>query len=498
MRIVRDPADLNDALVAAGREAKGAFGDDTLFLERYVDEPRHIEVQVLGDTHGLVVGLFERECSIQRRHQKIIEESPSPAVDEDLRTRLVETAVKAAEAVGYTGAGTVEFLLDPSGEFYFLEMNTRLQVEHPVTEMITGIDLVRAQIRVAEGNPLEAAVTSASTSGHAIEARLYAEDPRHDFLPTTGTLHRFRLVGDETEDILSTVRVDTGFEDGSEITIHYDPMLAKVIVHAPSREEAAGRLAAVLARAHIHGLYTNRELLVRILRHPEFLSGRTDTHFLDRHDPAELGAQLADPVAERMHALAAALAGQVEARATNPVLTTLPTGWRNSPSQLQGFTFTGQSGEIEVGYRFDRTGLQVCLGGDPVPAILRSRTLESVEVEIDGVLRTFATHRIDGTWYVDSVLGHSALIEQPRFPQSRDSAEPGSLRSPMPGKVVSVSAQENQPVEPGAVLVVIEAMKMEHSVRAPHSGTVTSVRVEPGDQVESDQVLIIVSEGADE
>ncbi|NNC41516.1 MAG: ATP-grasp domain-containing protein [Acidimicrobiia bacterium] len=498
MRIVRDPADLDDALVAAGREAKGAFGDDTLFLERYVDEPRHIEVQVLGDTHGLVVGLFERECSIQRRHQKIIEESPSPAVDEDLRTRLVETAVKAAEAVGYTGAGTVEFLLDPSGEFYFLEMNTRLQVEHPVTEMITGIDLVRAQIRVAEGNPLEAAVTSASTSGHAIEARLYAEDPRHDFLPTTGTLHRFQLLGDETEDILSTVRVDTGFEDGSEVSIHYDPMLAKVIVHAPSREEAAGRLAAVLARAHIHGLYTNRGLLVRILRHPEFLSGRTDTHFLDRHDPAELGAQLADPVAERMHALAAALAGQVEARTTNPVLTTLPSGWRNSPSQLQGFTFTGQSGEIEVGYRFDRTGLQVCLGGDPVPALLRSCTPESVEVEIDGVLRTFATHHIDDTWYVDSVLGHSALIEQPRFPQSQASAEPGSLRSPMPGKVVSVSAQENQPVEPGAVLVVIEAMKMEHSVRAPHSGTVTSVRVEPGDQVESDQVLIIVSEGADE
>jgi acetyl/propionyl-CoA carboxylase alpha subunit len=498
MRIVRDPADLETGLTAAGREAKGAFGDNTLFLERYVDEPRHVEVQVLGDTHGSVVGLFERECSIQRRHQKIIEESPSPAVDEALRNRLVETAVKAAEAVGYTGAGTVEFLLDPPGEFYFLEMNTRLQVEHPVTEMITGIDLVRAQIRIAEGNPLEAGVTNASTSGHALEARLYAEDPRHDYLPSTGILHRFQLHGDGTEGSLSTVRVDTGFEDGSEVSIHYDPMLAKVIVHAPTREEAAGRLAAVLARAHIHGLYTNRGLLVRILRHPEFLSGRTDTHFLDRHDPAELGAPLADPVSERMHALAAALAGQVETRATTPVLATTPSGWRNSPSQLQNFTFTGQSGAIEVGYRFDRTGLQVRLGGDPVPALLRSCTRESVEIEIDGVLRTFATHHVGDTWYVDSVLGHSALTEQPRFPALDESAEPGSLRSPMPGKVVSVSAQEGQEVAQGDVLVVIEAMKMEHSVRAPTAGTATSVRVAPGDQVEADQVLIVVSEGANE
>ncbi|MDF1595274.1 MAG: biotin carboxylase N-terminal domain-containing protein [Acidimicrobiia bacterium] len=488
MRIVRDAAELEESMAAARREAQSAFGDDTLFLERYIEEPRHIEVQILGDSFGTVVSLFERECSIQRRHQKIIEESPSPAVDQVRRAALGETAVRAAEAVGYLGVGTVEFLLDPEGEFYFLEMNTRLQVEHPVTEMVTGLDLVRAQIRVAEGHPLDPEVIGATTSGHAIEARLYAEDPRHEFLPTTGTLHRFELTEPD-----SSVRLDTGVENGSEVSIHYDPLLAKVVVYAPTRDEAAGRLAAALARAQIHGLYTNRELLVRILRHPEFLAGRTDTHFLDRHDPAELGAPLADPASERMHALAAALAGQYVARSEAALLRTIPSGWRNSPSQLQNFGFRGQSGDIEMGYRFDRRGLSVCLGGEPVPAVLRSCSDASVEIEIDGVLRAFTTHRQEDTWYVDSVLGHSALLELPRFPEATAHEEPGSLLSPMPGRVVAVTAREGDRVAQGDVLVVIEAMKMEHSVRAPTGGVITSVRIEPDDQVLADQILIVVT-----
>ncbi len=488
MRIVRDAAELEKSMAAAGREAQSAFGDETLFLERYIEEPRHIEVQILGDSFGTMVSLFERECSIQRRHQKIIEESPSQVVDDVQRAALGETAVRAAEVVGYLGAGTVEFLLDPGGEFFFLEMNTRLQVEHPVTELVTGIDLVRAQIRIAEGHPLDPEVIGATTSGHAIEARLYAEDPRHEFLPTTGTLHRFELTEPET-----SVRVDTGVENGSEVSIHYDPLLAKLVVHAPTRDEAAGRLAAALARAQIHGLYTNRELLVRILRHPEFLAGRTDTHFLDRHDPAELGAPLADPASERMHALAAALAGQYDARSGATLLKTIPSGWRNSPSQLQNFSFRGQSGDIEVGYRFDRRGLSVCLSGEPVPAVLRSCSAASVEIEINGVLRAFATHQNGETWYVDSVLGHSALLELPRFPEAAAHEEPGSLLSPMPGRVVSVAVREGDRVTQGEVLVVIEAMKMEHSVRAPTTGLITSVRIEPEDQVLADQILIVVT-----
>jgi acetyl/propionyl-CoA carboxylase alpha subunit len=389
-------------------------------------------------------------------------------------------------------------LLAPDGEFFFLEMNTRLQVEHPVTELITGIDLVRAQIRIAEGHPLDAEVLEATTSGHAIEARLYAEDPRHDFLPTVGTLHRFNLSDEEPDrGGASVLRVDSGVEDGSAVSIHYDPMLAKVIAHAPTRSEAAGRLAAALARAEIHGLYTNRELLVRILRHPEFLAGRTDTHFLDRHDPALLGAPLADPGSERLHAIAAALAGQVEAKATASVLTTIPSGWRNSPSQLQSLTFRGDGGEISIGYQFSRGGLEVCLGGDPVPAVLRTCTASSVQVEIDGVLRSFSTHRVGDTWYIDSVLGHSALTQLPRFPETARPDEPGSMLSPMPGKVISVSVAAGDTVTQGQVLVIIEAMKMEHSVRSPADGAVASVKVEPGDQVEAEEVLIIVSEPGD-
>jgi acetyl-CoA carboxylase biotin carboxylase subunit len=488
MRIVRSPDEFAAAVAAARREAASAFGDDTLFLERYVDEPRHIEVQVLGDTQGTVVHLFERECSIQRRHQKIVEESPSPVVDSHLRTRLGEAATAAARAVDYIGAGTIEFLMEPAGEFYFLEMNTRLQVEHPVTEMVTGLDLVRQQIRIAEGHPLEPAVAGAKMRGHAIEARLYAEDPRHQFLPTTGTLHRFRF-----PDTGGSLRLDTGVEDGSEVTIHYDPMLAKIVTHAPTRAEAAGRLAAGLARAEIHGLYTNRELLVRILRHPEFLEGKTDTHFLDRHDPETLGAPLADRHSEQLHAIAAALAGQARERRSARVLSTLPSGWRNSPSQLQSCTYRGQSGDITVGYRFDRGGLQVCLGADTsVPAVLRSCTDEAVEVEIDGVLRSFSTHRVGNTWYIDSILGHSALLELPRFPSAEEHEEPGSLHSPMPGKVVSVAVAEGAAVRQGQVLVTIEAMKMEHAVRSPIDGTVSSVRVEADQQVEADEVLVVV------
>ena len=289
MRLVSDPAQLAGAVGAARREAAAAFGDGTVFLERYVPDPRHVEVQILGDAHGDVVHLFERECSIQRRYQKIVEESPSPAVDGELRAALTKAAVTAGRAAGYTGAGTVEFVLDRDGSFYFLEMNTRLQVEHPVTEEVTGLDLVELQLRVAEGEPLPPEVREAAITGHAIEVRLYAEDVPAGFLPVTGTLHRFAIPSGPG------LRVDTGFRDGSVVSPHYDAMLAKVIAHGRTRADAARRLARALRDAQIHGLTTNRDLLVAILREPEFLAGATDTGYLTRHQPAALAGQEPDP-----------------------------------------------------------------------------------------------------------------------------------------------------------------------------------------------------------
>ncbi|MCW2613959.1 MAG: ATP-grasp protein, partial [Frankiales bacterium] len=303
MRIVATPDALLDAVDSAGREAASAFGDGTVFLERYVERPRHVEVQVMADAHGTCVALFERDCSVQRRHQKVLEEAPSPAVDDALRARLCEAAVAAARAVGYTGAGTVEFVVAPDGTPAFLEMNTRLQVEHPVTELVTSLDLVELQLLVAQGLPLPAHVSQARLTGHAVEARLYAEDATRGFLPSTGTLARFRVPAVEG------VRVDSGVEDGSVVGVHYDAMLAKVVAHGATRELASARLAAALAGAQLHGVTTNRDLLVRVLRSPAWLSGDVDTSFLERHDPAELGRPLVDGHGLRLHAAAAALAG---------------------------------------------------------------------------------------------------------------------------------------------------------------------------------------------
>ncbi|MBL7521022.1 ATP-grasp domain-containing protein, partial [Frankia sp. CNm7] len=284
MRIVRAPAELPAAVAGARREAASAFGDGAVFLERYVERPRHIEVQIFADAHGHVTHLFERECSIQRRYQKIIEEAPSVAVDDELRGRLGSAAVAAATAIGYVGAGTVEFVLDRSGRFFFLEVNTRLQVEHPVTEEITGLDLVRTQLLVAEGAPLPPELLTARITGHAIEARLYAEDVAAGFGPSTGTVHRFEVPA------LPGIRVDSGVADGSVVGVHYDPMLAKVIAHGASREQAVRRLAKALDGTRVHGVTTNRSLLVAILREPEFRAGDIDTGYLDRHDPAALGS----------------------------------------------------------------------------------------------------------------------------------------------------------------------------------------------------------------
>ncbi len=488
MRIVRDQADLAEAVEAASREAAGAFGDATVFLERYLDAPRHIEVQVLADSHGNVVSLFERECSIQRRHQKIVEEAPSPVVDEALRNQLGAAAVAAARAVGYVGAGTVEFVMTADGTFFFLEMNTRLQVEHPVTELITGLDLVRLQLHVAAGEPLPATALAPTIDGHAIEVRLYAEDACNGFLPVTGTLRSF--------EVPAGVRVDAGVESGSEVSPYYDAMIAKVISHAPSRGESAGRLAAALAASRLHGVTTNRDLLVRILREPEFLAGRTDTGYLERHDPAVLGAPLLDADAGQVaHLAAAALALQTVSRAAARVWSGLPSGWRNNPATMQRVTLNADGCEAAVSYRFGRDGaITMDVDGRPVEVALHSAENHVVDATISGTRRRYHVVIAPSgeTVDVDSSLGASSYRVVPRFADPADQVAAGSLVAPMPGAVVRVLVSQGATVSKGDPLVVLEAMKMEHTVASPADGTVVELRVEAGKQVDAGAVLAVV------
>ncbi|WP_433802504.1 biotin carboxylase N-terminal domain-containing protein [Actinomycetospora sp. CA-084318] len=483
MRIVRRESDLAGAVEGARREAAAAFGDGTVFLERYVEDPRHVEVQILGDSHGEVVHLFERECSIQRRYQKIVEESPSPAVDATLRAELGAAAVAAGKAIGYTGAGTVEFVLDADRRFFFLEVNTRLQVEHPVTELVTGLDLVALQLRVAEGHPLPPEVIGAGIDGHAIEVRLYAEDVPAGYLPATGTLHRFAIP------TMPGLRVDAGVIDGSVVSPHYDPMLAKVIAHGPTRTEAARTLARALAHAGIHGVTTNRDLLVGILRDEEFLAGRTDTGYLPRHP--ELLTPGA-PAGERVRAVAGALAAQAQHRADARVLRDLPSGWRNvgGPPQTVGYSVGDRT--LEVAYSFRRSGLDVAVDGEPLAVALVSATPSEVVLTLDGVRRTYRVHRAAGRTFVDGPDGSSAFDDVPRFADPNAVAHAGSLLAPMPGTVVRVLAASGESVAAGAALVVLEAMKMEHTVAAPVDGVVAELHVSPGDQVETRQVLAVV------
>jgi propionyl-CoA carboxylase alpha chain len=487
MRVVRGHAGLDTALAGARREAAAAFGDGTVFLERYLDSPRHIEVQIFGDTHGTLVHLFERECSIQRRYQKIIEEAPSPAVDEALRQELGEAAIAAGKAIGYTGAGTVEFVLDSTKRFYFLEVNTRLQVEHPVTELVTGLDLVALQLQVAEGQPLPAEARLATLTGHAIEARLYAEDVAAGFLPATGTLRAFDLPS------LPGIRVDAGVTAGSHVGLHYDAMLAKVIAHGPTRDAARRRLARALAEARLHGVTSNRDLLVGILREAEFQAGQIDTGYLTRHDPEQLARSWPDQNAPRLHALAAALAGQAARRATAPVLGGIPSGWRNVPSGPQRVRFSCNGIEIEVAYQFRGVGVLGEVDGVAVRGlVLRQATPDRVVADIDGIRREFTVHQDGGTWDVDSFLGSSQLTEPPRFPDPRSRAAPGSLLAPMPGTVVRLEVAPGAHVTAGTPIVVLEAMKMEHSVSAPHDGVVTDIEVTGGQQVDVGTVLAVV------
>jgi acyl-CoA carboxylase subunit alpha len=583
MRVVTEPGELADAVAAARREASAAFGDGTVFLERYITDARHVEIQVLADGHGGLVHCFERECSIQRRHQKIIEECPSPSVDPGLRERMGAAALAAAKAVGYLGAGTVEFVLESSGDFWFLEVNTRLQVEHPVTEAVTGVDLVREQLLVAQGLPLSVTQDGLAIDGHAIEARLYAEDPAAGFLPATGTLV------DWCPAAAPPCRWDAGVETGSVVGVEFDPMLAKVIAHAPARGEAALALALALQRSRIRGVTTNRDFLVAALRHPDFLAGRTTTSFIERS--AVPLARRPSSAELRTAAIGAALAAQAGTRAAAPVLATLPSGWRNSVMPPERAEFRHGADAVVVSYARQRDGrfAMTVTGAGPVPdrspgpgepgtvtgaglasgaapdsgvgpapegsadpgaGLASDGAPGSGESGLDGSTgprpaapdaagadpaaasspaATSTTpdapapspflvtvHGVGDGWidfdsggrrhrlhvlaagdqvWVQGPDGDVALTAVPRFPDSeRGEAVAGGLVAPMPGTVLAVHVGPGDTVAQGQLLMIVEAMKMEHRITAPRAGTVSEVRARPGDQVNGGDLLAVLDE----
>ena len=504
MRVVRTLDSLQDEIAAAQREAGSAFGDDAVFCERYLERGRHIEVQVMADAHGTVWAVGERECSIQRRHQKVIEEAPSPLVERTpgMREKLYEAARHAAAAIGYTGAGTVEFLATDDGEFFFLEMNTRLQVEHPVTEATTGLDLVALQFDVAAGLPLPSAEPPAA-HGWSLEARLYAEDPANDYTPGTGTLWALDVPGVSSwfsGPHRPGIRLDSGVEPGpggALIGVHYDPMLAKVISYGRTRAEARASLAGALARAKVHGLTTNRAQLVRVLRHPEFVAGNLSTAFLDDHGAGALAAPLADAEAVRISALAAAVVSGTAEHAAGPVALAQP-GFRNVGRALQKRTFRVGEDELGVSYLRDRSGPRPV--GELADVVgIEDVSADSAVLSVRGVRRVFTVARYetpgaDTVVEVDSPLGPVSLVEPPRYTDPAAEVAAGSLLAPMPGAVIRVAVSVGDTVTAGQPLLWMEAMKMEHTIAAAVDGIVTELPVEVGTQVESGTVLAVVTE----
>lgn len=481
MRVVTDASQLDEAVAAAQREAKSSFGDDRIFLERYVASSRHVEIQILGDRYGNLVHLGERDCSIQRRHQKLIEESPSPVVDDDLRRAMGAAALNLARVIGYKSAGTVEFLVDDeTNDFYFLEVNTRLQVEHPVTEEVTGIDLVREQLRVAQGERLGYGQDDVHFSGSAIEVRLCAEDPSVGFLPATGTLFAFETPSQPS------VRWESGVEQGSVVTVSFDPLLAKVIAHAPTRVEAAATLARALERLHLGGVTTNRDFLVSTLRSEHFLAGDTTTDFIERFDPPrELLFCEEELVAA---ASAGALWLQGERRAAAPVLRKVPSGWRNArlPRQRTSLLFGHQQINLDYASRRDGTFDLGVYGS----ARVHQWSGSAIDLELNGYRSTSRVTKAAENLYVQVLRGTVAFKIVPRFDVKHVEATPGGLNAPMPGQILDVRVSDGQHVITGETLVVMEAMKMEHVISAPNKGTVRQVLVTKNQQVDNGAPLL--------
>jgi len=488
MRIVTNASQLDDALDSARREAASGFGDERIFLERYVASSRHIEIQILGDLHGKLIHLGERECSIQRRHQKLVEESPSPFLDDGLRRAMTSAALAMARVLGYQSAGTVEFLVDnDTREFYFLEVNTRLQVEHPVSEEVTGIDLVREQLRIAAGEPLGYGQDDVVFKGHAIEVRLCAEDPSAGFLPATGTLVAFEPAPQPK------VRWESGVEEHSVVTVNFDPLLAKVIAFAPTRTEAAATLALALEGLHMGGVTTNRDFLVATLRDEHFLDGETTTDFIERFAPSRVLALSDDE--RKWSSTAAALWLQGENRRNARVLAKVPSGWRNARLPRQRTILREGSEECCVDYASRRDG-SFDVGSDGHARVHRWDPRE-IDLEFNGRRATRRVTRVDDRLYVQASRGTVAFHIVPRFVAPGVDTVAGGLTAPMPGLVIEVRVTPGQHVSLGDTLVIMEAMKMEHVISAPSAGIVHTILVTTGQQVDNDAVLLTMESSQD-
>jgi len=487
MRVIRDPNEMRPAIDAARREAEKSFGDGTLLLEKYIDRARHLEVQILGDHHGNLIHLFERECSIQRRYQKIIEESPSPALDPELRKRLCDAAISVGRAIGYSNAGTVEFVVTPIGEFYFIEVNTRLQVEHPVTEMITGLDLVRLQIEIAEGKTLTTAQELVQPKGHAIEARLYAEDPYSDFLPSIGTVLKW-----DVPESIDGLRIDAGVTTGTEVGIHYDPMLAKIIAYGMDRETARNKLKYGLERLFVAGVRTNRDFLLRVIGDSAFVGGNYHTQLIDTNQAALTKHQNRNDDCVAASVVALYLMKQRQSQTT--ILPHIPVGYRNNP-------FRDPIVKLQIGTETFEISMRIV--GDDVLTIstqdwqanVRLVLFETgkISVAIDNVLRTFRIASAGDEFYVQHQSTSRIVRRLPRYPQSNATSEHESAYAPMPGQVLKVLVEVGQQVARGDALVILEAMKMEQTLRATTDGVVEAILVKQGEVVAPGDRLVEIA-----
>ena len=484
MRIVNNKNELKDAVAAAKREAKAGFDDERVFIEKYIKKSRHIEIQILGDQHGNVIHLGERECSIQRRHQKIIEESPSPKLDDELREQIGNAAVKLAKKIKYQSAGTVEFILDENtNEFWFLEVNTRLQVEHPVTEEVTGVDLVRAQINIAKNEYLELKQKDVEFNGHALEVRLYAENPNNDFLPETGKIVCYEPYKNKS------IRWDSGVQKGYEVGTNFDPMLSKVISWAPNRTDACLQLATALEKSCIGGVKTNKDFLVECIRHPEFLAGNTTSDFIEIQSPNRKKV-LNDHDKNNLMIAGAVWISQTNIKNKNKLLF-IKHSWTNGrlPHQNISFQFENEIHQIKYSY-INKESISILEKNVEIISFDN----EMLECVIDDIRSQYQIYRDEDRLFVFDSFNDIQLKVLPRFVDPSTSSIEGGLLAPMPGKISEVLIKKDQKVKAGQSLMIIEAMKMEQTIKSPNAGKISKIMVKKGQQVENGESLLVIDE----
>jgi acetyl-CoA carboxylase biotin carboxylase subunit len=488
MRIVREEKNLIKEIEATKRESLSAFGDDTLLIEKYFDSSRHIEFQIFGDQHGNALHLFERDCSVQRRYQKIIEESPSPALTPELRNKMGAAAVNAAKAINYDNAGTVEFILAPDGEFFFLEVNTRLQVEHPVTEMITGLDLVQLQIEIAEGKPLPFAQDDLVQNGHALEVRLYAEDAYNNFMPSIGEVLYFDPYME------AGARFDSGIQTGSVIDIYYDPMIAKIIIHGVDRQDAIRKMLHTLSKTVYLGTITNKHFLQRVLSETDFQSGKFDTSYLPTHSQLMEKSKV---TGSSLHALliAATLQSWYQREEERTVLNEVPNGWRNIFYQNQQLQYEYDEETIIVEYRnTGNNNFRFVIGAETFEVKLEQASYPYLIATINNHRQTFCIDRNETTVFAHSDSTDTVMFKElPRFPDKTAETVKGGYKAPMPGEVVKVMVKPGDKVKSGDPLLVMLSMKMENTIEAFEDGTVEEVYVTEKGFVDADALLVKIN-----